>query len=273
MRNILQFLIKYQFLLLFLLLETIAISLVIRYNYYHQISYLNFAQKWHASLSLKKEHARQYLKLKTLNDRLLIENERLRNELAYYQKKYTQYPPKAVHDSSDISYLTARVINCTVHLPYNYLTLDKGSDSGIQPNMAVISDQGIVGVVIATSKHFAIVMPVLNKKFKVSAKFKKNNYFGSFEWPGSNYRFGTLNDIPLHVPIKHGDTIVTSGYSNIFPEGIMIGVVEDYSISMGTFYSINVRLSTDFKNLYYVYLISNKKLLEQTTLENSVINE
>lgn len=273
MRNILQFLIKYQFLLLFLLLETIAISLVIRYNYYHQIAYLNFAQKWHASISLKKERARQYLKLKTINEKLVAENEKLRNELEYYKKLYTRYPHKASGDSSDIHLLAARVINSSVNLPFNYLTIDKGSEAGVVPNMAVICDQGIVGVVIATSQHYALVMPVLNKKFKVSAKFKKNNYFGSFEWPGTNYRMGTLNDIPLHVPVNPGDTIVTSGYSHIFPEGIMIGVVKDYDVSLGTFYSINVRLSTDFKNLYYVYLISDSKQAERMKLENSIVNE
>lgn len=273
MRNILQFLIKYQFLLLFLLLEGIAISLVIRYNHYHQISYLNFAQQWHANLLLKKERVRQYLNLKSINERLVAENERLRNELAHYKKFYTKYSQKTTVDSSDLHFLVARVINSSVHLPYNYLTIDKGELAGVEPNMAVICDKGIVGVVVATSKHFAVIMPVLNKKFKVSAKFKKNNYYGSFEWLGDNYRTGTLNDIPLHVPVARGDTIVTSGYSAIFPEGIMIGIVEDFSVSMGTFYSINVRLSTDFKNLYYVYIVSDNKRDERMTLENAVINE
>ncbi|MCX7986098.1 MAG: rod shape-determining protein MreC [Bacteroidales bacterium] len=273
MRNILQFLIKYQFLLLFLLLETIAISLVIRYNYYHQLSYLNFAQKWHASVSLKKERIKQYLKLKTVNERLVAENESLRNELAFYKKAFNKQSEQRNIDSTNLRFLVAKVINSSVHLPYNYLTLDKGTEEGVQPNMAVICDQGIVGVVIAVSKHFSVVMPVLNKKFRVSAKFKKNNYFGSFEWSGNNYRIGVLNDIPLHVPVAKGDTIITSGYSNIFPEGIMIGVVEDFSVSMGTFYSINVRLTTDFKNLYYVYLITDNSLNERTTLENSVTNE
>jgi rod shape-determining protein MreC len=273
MRNLLQFLIKYQFLLLFLLLESISISLVVRYNHYHQISYLNFAQQWHARLSLKKERIRQYMKLKEVNERLVAENESLRNSLEYYKKLNAACVSKTGADSSDIHFLVARVINSSVHLPYNYLTIDKGEEAGVKPNMAVVCDQGIVGVVVATSKHFAVVMPVLNRKFRVSAKFKKNNYYGSFEWSGTNYRTGVLNDIPLHVPIARGDTIVTSGYSNLFPEGLMIGIVEDYTVSMGTFYSINVRLSTDFKNLYYVYLISDNKLSERVTLENSVINE
>ena len=273
MRNILQFLIKYQFLLLFLLLEGISISLVVRYNHYHQISYLNFAQQWYARLSFKKEQIRQYMKLKEVNERLVAENESLRNSLEYYKKLYSAYMPKSNVDRSDVHFLVARVINSSVHLPYNYLTIDKGEEAGIKPNMGVVCDQGIVGVVVATSKHFAVVMPVLNRKFKVSAKFKKNNYYGSFEWSGTDYRTGVLSDIPLHVPITRGDTIVTSGYSNFFPEGLMIGIVEDYAISMGTFYSINVRLSTDFKNLYFVYLISDDKLSERMTLENSVINE
>jgi rod shape-determining protein MreC len=273
MRSILQFLQKYQFLFLFLLLEIIAFTLIIRFNHFHQVSYLNIAQKWYASISLKKERFHQYLKLKELNDRLLAENENLRNQLEFYKKIQGNIYQKTFSDSADLNYIAARVINNSVNLPYNYITIDRGEQAGVVPNMAVICDQGIVGVVLATSKNFALVMPVLNRKFKVSAKFKKNNYFGSFEWSGTNYRTGILNDIPLHVPVKKGDTIVTSGYSNIFPEGIVVGFVEDYSVSMGTFYSINVRLATDFKNLSYVYLLKDKKLPERMMLENSVANE
>ncbi len=273
MRYIIQFIVKHQFFLLFLLLETIALTLVIRFNYYHQITYLNFAQEWHANISLKKERIKQYLLLKKLNERLLAENELLKNELERYKSIVAEAREKALSDTSANGYIAARVINNSVVFPYNYITINKGTKNGINPDMPVLCDKGIVGTIVATSDNYSIVMPLINKKFKVSAKFKKNNYFGSLEWDGNNYRIGLLNDIPLHVKIEIGDTIVTSGFSNIFPENVLIGTVKNYSVAMGTFYSVEVLLTTDFKNLYYVYVLKDKNKYERIKLEKIIINE
>lgn len=267
MRSILRFIIQYQFLVVFLLLEIVSFSLIVRYNHYHRVEYINIIQQWHASIAQKKQNIIQYLKLKNINDRLIRENEQLLNQIAFYRNNQVI---KATHSEIDrypYRFISAQVINNSVNKPYNYITINKGRKNGIKPQMAVICNDGIVGIVEAVSDNYAIVISALNKNFKLSAKFKKNNYFGSFEWPGSNYRYGILTDIPLHVNIVKGDTIVTSGFSAIFPEGIPVGIVEEYSVTFGTFYNVNIRLLTDFKNLFYVYVIEDKDKFEKLELE------
>ncbi len=268
MRNLLRFIIQYQFFLLFLLLETISISLIIRHNQYPHVEYINFLQQWQASVNKKLNQISQYIRLREINEQLTIENEKLKNQLVYYtsQTKFQNQQNILV----PYEYIIARVIDNSVNKPYNYIMLDRGKADGVEPQMAVIAPDGLVGMIEAVSDHYAIVIPLLNKKFKVSAKFKKSHYFGSFEWSGTHYLKGYLNDIPLHVSFNKGDTIVTSGFSKIFPEGILIGTVDDFSASTGTFYQITVKLSTDFKRLHYVYIIKDFTRKEKQELENQL---
>ena len=135
--------------------------------------------------------------------------------------------------------------------------------------MAVISTNGIVGIVKNVSNNFSTVISILNTSLRVSAKIKKNDYFGSLSWNGINYTKAQLDEIPFHVKISVGDTIITSGYSAIFPEGNLIGTISDFDVKQGgNFYSIPVNLSTDFKNLSYVYIISDFLKKEQINLEH-----
>ena len=136
--------------------------------------------------------------------------------------------------------------------------------------MAVVSPNGIVGVVNGVSKRFSTVMSLLNTDLHISAKIKKNNYFGSLSWDGKNYREAILYEIPHHVPVSKGDTIITSGFSTIYPEGVLIGTIKDFEVKGGNFYEITVRLSTDFKNLTYVNLVSNLRKEEQIELEEQL---
>ena len=152
--------------------------------------------------------------------------------------------------------------------PKNYLTINKGSDDGIQADMAVIGPKGIIGIVFSTTKHYAVIMSVLNIDFRVSAQFKKNHYFGSLVWETGNFRIAKLHEIPYHVDVKKGDTIITNAFSNIFPSGIPIGVVTGFKKSGGeNFYDIDVTLSTDFKNVQEVYIVTNLMKDEREALE------
>jgi rod shape-determining protein MreC len=141
------------------------------------------------------------------------------------------------------------------------------------PEMAVISPNGVVGIVESVSEHYASVISVLNRNFRMSAKFKKNNYFGSFEWPGVKYLSGSLKEIPLHVNVQKGDTIISSGYSAIFPEGVLVGFVDEFEQKGGNFYKINLKLATDFKNLNYVYIVANNFKNKQRELEKTIRND
>jgi rod shape-determining protein MreC len=270
MRNLLRFIINNQFIFLFLLIEILSLSLVVQSNKYQQAKYINAAQDLTGYLSQKKSKILQYLYLKEMNLQLVSENQTLKNELEYY-KHNNIAKPVIVEDTvhkQHYSYIISKVVNNTVNKQYNFITLDKGSADGVKPEMAVISSNGVVGIVESTTENYSLIISVLNRNLKVSAKLKKNNYFGSFEWPGINYRNGILNEIPLHVNINEGDTLVTSGFSAIFPEGILLGYVTDFTDRGGNFFKITLQLSNDFKNLNYVYIVTDYRKLEQQTLES-----
>jgi rod shape-determining protein MreC len=161
------------------------------------------------------------------------------------------------------AYISARIISNSVNQQQNYLTLDKGSEDGIRPDMGIISAGGVAGIITNVSPSYSTGLSLLNTRWNVSAKLSKNNYFGSLVWDGKNYREALLNEIPFHVDVAVGDTIVTSGFSSFFPEGITLGTVESFAKPGGdSFYTIRVKLSVDFKSLSYVEVIENNKKAE-----------
>ena len=169
--------------------------------------------------------------------------------------------------------MSARVINNSVNRQFNYLTINRGKADGVEPDMGVICPEGLVGVVTSVSEHYATVISVLNREFFPNAKIKRSNYFGYIDWPGNDYRYCQLNDIPLHAIFEIGDTIVSSGYSAIFPEGVLIGIVTKSNIDKGINYSLDVKLTTDFKQLDQVTLVKNLLKQEQHQLELSQIHD
>jgi len=171
------------------------------------------------------------------------------------------------------TYIPAQVISNSVNKQYNFVTIDRGSNHGIKPEMAVISPRGVVGVVYSVSANYATVISLLNRDFMLSVKIRKNNYFGPLAWEGINPEIASLTEIPYHVNVQKGDTIVTSGYSTIFPEGLLVGVVSDFQIEKSNFYRINVELSEKFRQLTYVYVINNLLSDEQINLEEQLSND
>jgi rod shape-determining protein MreC len=212
-----------------------------------------------------------YLSLTRVNEELAKENVRLHN---LQVKSY-----KVAVDSSFLFvdslyqqqyiYRWAKVINNSVNKQLNYITLNKGSLQGIEPEMAVVTNAGIIGKILSVSRNYSTVISLLNKRLKVSAKVKKNNHFGPLSWDGKDYRKVKLYDIPSHVDVAVGDTIVTSGYS-VFPEGKLIGTVSTVeSKSGGNFHDISVDLSIDFKQISYAEVIGDLLKKERLELENS----
>jgi rod shape-determining protein MreC len=146
--------------------------------------------------------------------------------------------------------------------------LNKGSRHGIAKDMGVITSSGIVGTVVDVSPQFSRVMSVLHVNNKINARIRKNNHLGTVEWTGDNYRYGLLTDIPMHVMLAHGDTIITSGNSFIYPEGILVGTVEEYNILPNEkFNTALIEYGVDYNNLYFVYIIVNLKKKELLNLE------
>jgi rod shape-determining protein MreC len=167
-------------------------------------------------------------------------------------------------------YITAKVISNTTQKRNNFLMLNKGSDLGIENHMGVIIGNRIVGQVVSVTEHFSWVMSVLNKDSRISGKFKKNNQLVNIEWNGGNYRVGDVKEIPKHVTINVGDTIITSGNSDIFPEGLMIGTIKDFIIASDeNFNKATLNFSTDFNSLSYVEVIIDLMREEKDKLKAS----
>ena len=269
MRNLLRIIINNQFLLLFLVFEILSFSFVVRNNNYQQGRYYNISQNIHGYVSRKKEKFFQYLSLREINLELADENAKLKNQLEELRQS-TPTKQISIKDTTHkqmYSYITAKVVNNSVNKQYNYLMLDKGSLDSIKPEMAVISPNGVVGIVESVTDHYALVISLLNRNLKVSAKIKKNNYFGAFEWSGNGYKNGSLIDIPLHVKLAKGDTVITSGYSATFPEGILLGYIKSFSDPGGNFFTIDLDISNDFKKLNYVYIVTSFRKEELKQLE------
>jgi len=219
---------------------------------------------------------KNYFLLSKVNKQLAKENARLKSSKNYESEiiKIGNLVNNIAQDSLAYKYTSALVINNSINKPFNYITLNKGARHGIKPDQGIISINGIVGVTLKVSDSFTLAMSVLNNRWSISAKIKKNNYFGSLVWQGGDYRTASLTEIPIHVNISTGDTIVTSGFSSIFPEGIMIGVIDKFSRNEGdNYYTIDLSLATDFKSLSYVEVIENSYRDEILKLEEITEND
>jgi rod shape-determining protein MreC len=270
MRNLLDFLYKNYVFLCFALLQLISLYLISNNTYYQRSTMVNSANSVTGGVYNKYAAANDYLSLRSQNEALSSENAMLHNMLddAHINlKKLSEYRNDTLY-KQQYNYFTAKVINNTVTGRNNYITLNKGSLQGVKRDMAIISASGIVGIVKNVSEHFSTAMSLLHKDSRISARIKKNEYFGSLTWSGGDYQYADLNDIPKHVKLTKGDTVVTSAYSSIFPEGVIIGRIERFEIKdAANFYNIRVKLSTDYKKLTHVYMIENLLKQEIDTLE------
>ncbi len=272
MRNFFHFIIRNHFILLFLLLEIVSFYMVVNYNSYQRASWISSSNSVSGGVYRSFSDVTQYLQLKQINEELAKENTYLRSQLPSSFKDSKDYF-SLVYDSLNkrqYTYRTAKVINNSVNKHFNYITLNKGSNNGIVKEMGVISAKGVVGIVKDVSDHYSSVITILNTRLLISGKLKESGFFGALGWDGNDYRYVWLNEIPIHAPVVVGDLVVTSGFSSIFPEGILIGSVEVVERDKGeSFYRIKVKLSVDFKDLSYVEVMSNKMKEEQLNLENS----
>lgn len=247
--------------LLFLLLEVVSLVFVFNYNKYQKVQYLNSANYISATVYNTFNSVVQYFELAKVNKSLAEENARLKSpsELFLNQRLVSDSVSTLfVEADSSYRYISAKVINNSVNKTLNYITLNKGKKHGVEPDMGIVSPQGIVGVVVSVSDSYSVGFSVLNNRWGVSAKLKKSGYFGPLAWNGGDYQVAELMEIPFHVELAVGDTIVTSSYSATFPEGVMIGTIQSYNRPEGeSFYQIRVKLATDFKSVHYVEIVDN----------------
>lgn len=274
MRNLFLFLVRNYFFLLFLLLEGVCFYLIAQNNTYHNAGILNSANYVVATIYDGVSKVTDYLSLAENNKRLAEENAQLRSMIpsSYFDTTVVRSTINDTLHNQQYSFIEARVINNTTNRRNNYLTLNRGEDAGIAPEMGVITGHGIIGIVKEVSKHYSTVISFLNTQSRVSVRFKKNNYNGSMIWDSDNGPAeATVIDIPRHVSFKKGDTLVTTAFSAYYPEGIMVGTVKEFYLDPGSnSYQIILKLSTGFNDVSYVYVVNNLQKEERKKLENNL---
>jgi rod shape-determining protein MreC len=269
MRNLLNFLIRFNNLIIFLVLEGFALYYLVTGNEYHNSVAVNAVRGITYGVDSRISSMKNYLNLKQVNEELAAENGALRNSIARLVRRDNS-PAVAVDDTlfgQQYTYISAEVISNSVNRQKNFFTINKGRRQGISRDMAVTSGEGVAGIIIGCSENYSVAMSLLNLDFRLSVRIRSNGYFGSLSWDGREYRQASLGEIPQHIPIVVGDTIETTGYSAVFPEGLAVGTISEFEKRGGDFYRITVELNTDFKKLHFVNIIGNLERKEREDLE------
>ena len=279
MRNVFLFIRRHFNFLFFLVLQIIALSFLFRFNKYHEAAFLNVSTEITGRVNERYNNIEYYFQLKKTNESLVQENLRLRQQL----KENYEAPDSArrlINDTikvdsgrSILKYkiLEAKVVGNSVNGQANYLTIHRGFDQGVRPNMGVTGPQGIVGSVVNVSKNFATVQSMLHYQFGLVAKLKHNNETGAIQWDGQSPFFVIMKNIPKSVKVDIGDTVLTTQISgSLFPANLMVGTVaEIVPDNTSNFYTLRIRTATNFTTIEYVYVIDNLQYDEQKKLEDS----
>jgi rod shape-determining protein MreC len=270
MRNFVRFLVKYHIFLFFLVLQVLCFYLIYSNNRFHQANFVNSSNRLVGTLFAWKSNLTEYIELQRVNDELSLENEQLRNQIPESFVSVNEHFVM-INDTlreRKFRYKSAQIVNSSINKQLNYLTINKGSGEGIVPEMGVIGTDGLVGVVKNVSEHFSTVIPVINQRFIASAELERTGNFGLLKWEGEDYQYASLIDVPRHIDVMIGDTVVTRGASAIYPKGIPIGVVDAVALNEGSnFHEIKIKLAVDFNKLRYVDVIENILKEEQRELE------
>jgi rod shape-determining protein MreC len=282
MRNLIDFLIRNSSWFVFIFLEIVCFYFVFNNNSYQKSVFLNSSNEVTGQIYSISGGVVSYFGLKSQNQELLEQNAELHSQIILLKERLNSVvgdtleadvflkDPHSV--KSDYRFITAQVINNSVSQTHNYITINKGISDSVKIDMGVVSQQGLVGIVRAVSRNFAVVQPILNPNTRISTKTFGSNAAGTLTWDGVDSRYAYL-DYPRYEKFERGDTIVTSGFSDFFPEGIMVGIVEDYeSQNNDNFFSLKVKLATDFATLKDVILIEDRMKAEKIKLEKEVRN-
>lgn len=276
MRQIIYFIKKFRYFLLFIVLETLAFIVIVQDRSYHQSKFVNSANAITGGVYNKANSVSAFFHLKKDNQLLSEENVRLKNLLEARENKFV-LDSFTVKDTSQYfqkyDYSVAKVINNNFTKRNNFLTINKGTKHGLTPDLGVINSKGIIGVIKNVSANYANVLSILNTNSKINVRLKNSNHFGTLVWDGKDYNITQVIDIPRQALVKAGDTIITGGKSAIFPEGIAIGVVKDFKYAQNKYQIINILLFNDMSAIGEIQIVKNLHKDEQINLEQSVINE
>lgn len=278
MRNLIAFLAKYNHWFVFVLLEVFSLVLLFQFNNYQGSVWFTSANCVSGKVYEWSSAIETFFSMKKVNQELTQRNLHLEQQIAKMQETLT----RATNDSmslhktklqvkSEFKLYPAKVISNNLDKADNLITIDKGSADGIRKDMGVACGNGVVGVVYMVSTHYSIVIPILNSHSNVSCMIRGRGYFGYLRWYGGDPTIAYVDDIPRHARFKTGMSVVTSGYSSIFPPGIMVGKIKRvYNSPNGYSYRLMVELATDFSNLRDVCVIDNAGMEERIELMRAV---
>lgn len=270
MYNLIRFIQKHLFVILFLVLEVLCIVMLTSTQSFHRQKRINTTNDIVGKIYETGNDIGDYFRLGKINRQLAEENAMLRKELAVVTDT-TQAYQEFISKDTIYEFIPARVVNNTVNRPNNYILIDKGKADGIEKDMGVISTDGIVGIVTDVSQHYASIMSLLHSYSTISVRFKNNEHLANLHWGTTNYRYGIIDDIPTHLLLQKGDTVVTSSYSFIFPENLMAGTVMELIESpSGTLNKAKIQYATDFSSLKNVYVIHHTNKAE---LDSLILNQ
>ena len=275
MKTLLDFLAKYYHWLIFFILEVVSFVLLFQFNHYQNSVWLTTANAVVGRIDLWERSVLNYLTLGQVNEQLMRRNlllqqnnDELQRRLAELTHDSTQTEQLLAKRLQGVRLLPAKVVTNSVMRRDNYITISAGEADGVEPEMGVVSGTGIVGIVYMTSRHYSIVMPLLNQHSRISCRLRDSQYFGYLRWEGDNPLHAVLDDIPRHARFKVGDIVETSGFSSIFPPGIFVGRVRAISNSDdGLSYKLKVLLGTDFSRLQDVCVVAQEFQTEVSELE------
>lgn len=277
MGELVDFFIRSRHFILFVLLEVLCFYFIINSSNYWSVTYFNTSNRYAAKLLAWSNAANEYARLRQVNADLAQENQRLNAQLTQLLQSKPTAPAAYQADStfaSRFTFTAAKVVNNTTQFANNYITIDKGTDDGIRPGMAVISPTGVVGKVKVCSPHFSHIISILHSEFLVSSRLVKANEIGSIKWDGINPHLIKMVDVRRDKPVSQGDSVVTSGFSLTFPPDILIGRVRTVGVQPNqAFHDLTIDLATNFSNLSFVYVVENRLQPEQEKLEKQVEKE
>ena len=263
MNNLLNFFIKHSAWFIFAIYVILSLVLLFKDNPYQQSVYLTSANRVSAAVYKAFNGVTSYFHLRDINESLQERNAALEMELIELRNQMADMAlasPDSLHQPAlkQYSFVMAQVISNSIANPNNYITINRGYLDGVNPEMGVIDQNGVVGIVNVAGPHAARVISLLNPHMRLSCKLRDSGFYGSLVWDGKSPQFAVLEELPKHNTYHKGDTIVTSGYSAVFPEGIIVGTVDGLARGMtDSFVSLRIRLTTNFSQLSSVRVITN----------------
>jgi len=258
---------KYSHIAIFVFCEIIAFFLIINFNHHQRDIFLHSSSLFSGRILETTTDMKDFVNLREANEELQRENAELLQDLITRTQTLS-----TTGDTTLITYdvIPAKVVNNSIMSMRNHLTVNVGSEHGVTTSMGVVTKNGVVGIVKKVGKNFATVLSMLHVDTRLSASIKNENFFGTTSWDGTRYNQLSLSDIPTHATIAIGDSVVTNGYSTIFPKGIDVGIVQDFSVDKsGAFLEVKINPTVDFTNLDHVYLLKGNFAEELILVETN----